>query len=466
VKILSRLAITCMVVAVAPAVSAADPLISPAAGSDAILSLRAQSQGELRLQYRKETSAAAAETISVGIASDYHYISTTDLTRIYDYKLHRILTTRSANSFVIDSLYADVWFRAMEAKNRVMLRRMLAGANVSTPKVPTTTDPFWVETELGVTSPDLPRSQLKRVEAGSQVRWLLGDDEVVAVKYQDETVPDAVKKGLRRFWSTAVQIHPDIATEIATSARMPTELWIEHKPIGKDPVREHWTLTSKRWDANARYTLAAHLVSGPTTTDGVFPDVFATLAKSVSEKAVPPTQQTYTSRAEAAIGRGAGLEAMLWIIEMNLAAGASQPPCGAADPRSSCTLLVRAGPILKADPRTAVAFANKAPDAADRPQFDNLPNAYLLRLLWATRPPGKDAGPQEGERDLLAALRTSPVANFCKDTGDFYAGVWQPFAAWQVWDFGRLMAAHTTGDLLDNVDKLEANLVTAEPAFF
>ncbi len=198
----------------------------------------------------------------------------------------------------------------------------------------------------------------------------------------------------------------------------------------------------------------------------MFPDVFATLSKSVSEKAVPPAQQTYVSRADAALGRGAGLEAIMWVLEMNLAQGASAAACQAEDPRPSCSLLVKAGALAKADPRTAVAFAKQAPDSADRPRFDDLPNAYLLRLLWATRPPGKGVDRKEAERDLLTALRTSPVANFCKDTGDFYAGEWQPFAAWQVWDLGRLMAGHSTGDLLDNVGTLEARLAAEEPAFF
>jgi hypothetical protein len=38
-------------------------------------------------------------------------------------------------------------------------------------------------------------------------------------------------------------------------------------------------------------------------------------------------------------------------------------------------------------------------------------------------------------------------------------------AAWQAWDFGRLMAGHTTGDLLDPIETLEGDLVAGEPAF-
>jgi hypothetical protein len=43
---------------------------------------------------------------------------------------------------------------------------------------------------------------------------------------------------------------------------------------------------------------------------------------------------------------------------------------------------------------------------------------------------------------------------------------WQPFAAWQVWDLGRLMAGHKPGDLLDHVDVVEADMVSTEPAYF
>jgi hypothetical protein len=95
-----------------------------------------------------------------------------------------------------------------------------------------------------------------------------------------------------------------------------------------------------------------------------------------------------------------------------------------------------------------------------------LPNAYLLRLLWATRPPGKGVDRKEGEQDLLVALKSSPVANFSKDTGDFYAMQWQPFAAWQAWDLGRLMASHRPGDLLGSVDLLEAGLAEQQSVFF
>jgi hypothetical protein len=157
---------------------------------------------------------------------------------------------------------------------------------------------------------------------------------------------------------------------------------------------------------------------------------------------------------------------MLLVIEMNLALGPPASACTSGDPRAFCTLAVEAGPLIKNDPRSTIAFARQSPDVADRPQFDNLPNAYLLRLLWATRPPGKGVVGENTERDLLAALNSSPVANFTKDTGDFYAAGWEPFAAWQVWDLGRLMAGHVPGDLLHQIDSIEDQLYIGVPGLF
>ena len=51
--------------------SGAAPLISPAAGSDAILAMRSDTQGELRLQYRVERENQPTELIKIGLAKDY-----------------------------------------------------------------------------------------------------------------------------------------------------------------------------------------------------------------------------------------------------------------------------------------------------------------------------------------------------------------------------------------------------------
>lgn len=460
-------AVALLATTITPAMSLSAPLIAPDSGSDVVLSNRSATSGELRLQYHTEQPGKPDGSVSLGIAGDYHYDNNEYGLRIYDYKLRRIFSVQPTGAFVNDSLYAEVWYRQAELRNRVMLGGMLKGAGVNSPAVPSTTDPFWVETSLGMISPDLPRRELKRTEDQSGTRWTLDDEQVVAVRYDKEPFPSAVKGGLRRFWRTVVQVHPDIADGLAASGRVPAELWFKRvlEP-GKESVMVHWTLTSKHWERAASYPLAAHLTAVPSYSTGAFPAIFATLSKDVAEHSAPPQSDIYAARAEDALGRQAGLEALLWLMEMDLAGGVPQAQCQPGDPRIYCLLAVRAGPAARADPRTAVAFAKKAPDEVDRAQFAALPNAYLLRLQWATRPPGKGVERQEGEQDLLAALKSSPVANFSKDTGDFYAMEWQPFAAWQAWDFGRLMAGHRPGDFLGSIDTLEAALAERESVFF
>jgi hypothetical protein len=441
--------------------------VSPADGTDEVLSLRAPGAGELQLQYARDVAGQDLQTVSVGLGKDYHYVTDPRGLRLYDYQLRRIYTIAPANHFTNDSLYAEVWFRVSELENRVILRKAMQAGGLPMDKDPMSQDPFWIESDLGVVSAKLPRPSVQRSDLDGRTRWAVGGAEIVAVRYDAELVPDALRDGLRRFWGTFVQIHPSIADDLAASGRMPQELWVLTQRPGKEPAVTHWKLTARQWRPQAHFPLPAHLPAAPTQSRGaVFPEIFALLSREVASHAAPPAQDVYISRAQSAIDRGAGLEAMLFVIEMNLALGPPASACTSGDPRAFCTLAVKAGPLIKNDPRSTIAFARQSPDVADRPQFDNLPNAYLLRLLWATRPPGKGVVGENSERDLLAALNSSPVANFTKDTGDFYAAGWEPFAAWQVWDLGRLMAGHVPGDLLHQIDSLEDQLYIGVPGLF
>jgi hypothetical protein len=446
--------------------SGSAPLISPAAGSDAVLAMRSDTQGELRLKYRVDRENRPPETIDVGLAKDYHYKNSANGLVIDDYRLQRIFRSTPEARLINDSIYAEVWYRRAELENRAAINGMLKKAGVDAGKGLAAQDPFWAETELGLLTPNFPRPDLHRAESKDKVSWSLGSSEVVAIRYRTEPVPEAVRGGLRRWWPSMISIHPQIADELALSGRVPEELWVKQMiDAGKSFETVHWSLIQAEWIAEARYPLPAGRAAIPTETRGAFPQIFDVLSKSVAAQRQPQPQDAYAARAESALAKGAGLEAMVWVIEMQLAAGVKST-CAAPLAADSCTLAARAGPLAKADSRTAIAFAAHSPDAADRPQFDSLPNAYVLRLLWATRPPGKDVKYEDSEHDLLVALQTSPIANFCKDTGDFYARSWKPFAAWQVWDLGRLMAGHRSGDLLDTVDAIEAEVVRREPAFF
>jgi len=459
-----RIAIAALALLAFP--SGAAPLISPAAGSDAVLAMRSGTQGELRLQYRVERENQPTEIVKIGLAKDYHYKNSAIGFWIHDYRLHRIFRVQPESGLINDSIYAEVWGRRAEVENRAAITNAMNKAGIDASKGFAAQNPFWAETELGLVTPNFPRPDLHRVESKGAIRWSVGTDEVVAIRYRQEPVPEMVRGGLRRWWPSMVSIHPQIADELALGGRVPEELWVKQMVHGgKSFEIAHWSLLQAEWIEEAKYPLPPGLTAVPTESRGAFPQIFSTLSAIVIDHRQPPAEDVYRARAESAIAHSAGLEALVWTIEMQLAAGAKQT-CGAPSTIDSCALAARAGPLAKLDSRTAIAFAAHSPDAADRSQFDSLPNAYVLRLLWATRPAGKDVKRGDSEHDLLVALQTSPIANFCKDTGDFYAGSWNPFAAWQVWDLGRLMAGHRSGDLLDTVDVIEATVAQREPAFF
>ena len=94
----------------APWVALGAPSVSPAASTDGVLAIRDTSTGELRLQYRKDSGRGSTEEdVFVGIASDYHYIRAAQQSRIYDFKLRRIFSLQPGDTFINDSLYAEVW---------------------------------------------------------------------------------------------------------------------------------------------------------------------------------------------------------------------------------------------------------------------------------------------------------------------------------------------------------------------
>jgi hypothetical protein len=444
----------------------AGPLVSPVAGSDVVLALRAESQPELRLTYNVERPSGPAETVAFGLSTDYQYReSASNGLSITDFRLKRIFRTQKSGSFVNDSLFAEAWYRGAELDNRAHINEAMTKAGVDLAKGLLSQVPYWAETELGVISTRFARPDLHRETAKDRVSWSLKGNEVVAVRYRDEPVPVPLRRGLRRWWPSITPIHPAIADELAASGRVPAELWVSEVVHGKSLERMHWTLAEARLVESAKYPLPAGLAAMPTEGRGAYPQLFELLATTVAEKRTPVSQLTYVARAKTAISQGAGLEALLWVMEMQLAAGV-QTPCSAPSDTDHCALAAQAGPLAKTDSRTAVAFAARSPDASDRAQFDSLPNAYFLHLLWATRPPGNGVKPEDSERDLIVALKASPIADFCKDAGDFYAGSWQPFAAWQVYDLGRLMSNHQSADLLGQVDKLEAAVESGMPTLF
>jgi hypothetical protein len=461
----------CLLLAILVAVPTARAApLSPADGSDLVLAARPGAQAELRLIYQKDVNGKHPEALTVGLARDYDYLETPSLRTIHDYRLRRIFRYQPAfiATYVNDSLYAEVWRRAIEVQSRSTQAGVVPQAGIGPEKGLLTLSPFWAESELGIIAPSFPRPlMLKRSEVQGRLSWSLDGLEVVAVRWHEERPPDEIKGAVARLWTSLAPIHPQILEQLSATGRIPEELWVQAPEADhRHLARLHWKLTATEWAPAASFPLPPRLRASPTESSGVYPEIFATLATAVAKRLQPPASSVYMDKIRTAVSEGAGLQAMLWQMEMRLAQGPLPPECVKNDRRPSCALTQVATSLAESDERTGVAFAKQSPALEQRSAFDDLPNAYFLRLLWATRPPGAKVTFAESERGVLSALTASPVANFCKDAGDFYAATFKAFAAWQIWDLGRLMSGHRQGDLLDEIDGLEARLAQDYPAFF
>jgi hypothetical protein len=460
----ARLLLAALAVALAGQAAA----LSPDASSDAVLTARTDPQGELRVKYQKDVDGQQRQVLTVGLARDYDYVQSPAERTIRDYRLLRVLRYQPAfvSTYVNDSLYADVWYRAAEVERRSQQVGEVKEAGTGPQRGLLTLSPFWAESELGVATRAFPRPMLSRKDQAGRSSWTLGGLEVLAVRWHEQPVPAEVQGGLHRFWFALAPAHPQIVEELASAGRMPDELWVEAPaPDGKHLQRLHWVLSDYQWVSAAPYPLGAHLRAAPTESSGAYPEIFGTLSAAVAKRLEPPAEHTYLDKVQSAISQGEGLQALLWVQEMRLAQGSS-PECLPNDRRPACALMQVATSLAENDPRTDVAFGQQSPPQSLRAAFGDLPNAYLLGLLWAARPPGAKVTFAESEQGVLAALKARPVAGFCKDAGDFYANAWKAKAAWQIWDLGRLMAGHRKGDVLEQIDGLEASLAQDYPGFF
>jgi hypothetical protein len=245
--------------AMSPFAAGVTPPMSPAAGSDDVLA-RLDAEPELRLQYRVERAGTPAETVTIGLARDYHYRSSPLGLTVYDYRVRRIFRLSSGSQFVNDSLYAEVWYRRAELENRAMIAAALNKGGIDAGRTLPAQDPFWAETELGLTTTKFARPSLQRTELQGRIAWRTNDDEVLAVRYRRDAVPEELRASLRRLWPSIAAIHPQIADELAQSGRLPEELWVKQiDHTAKSFENAHWTLIHGEWTKQTKYPLPPHV---------------------------------------------------------------------------------------------------------------------------------------------------------------------------------------------------------------
>lgn len=448
----------------AAATWAAAPTIGPLASAADVRARHAETSGAWRLTYTLSDSRGEETSVVLELASDY-VLRQDKSTQIFDFAQARIYTLAPGGAtFGNDSLHASVLFRLHELQNRKTLSGALAAAKIDRP--PPHLDPFWAESELSMTLPNQVQRVVRR-DDNSLVLWH-GESLGARARLGPEA-PAAVRAKLAHLWRHALPVHPQLARELAAAGRAPASLEVPAAEGDRMGMRTY-TLAKAEWIEQAPFPLPVSALPAPDQGSPVTIAMLA-LAREAARTATPaPTQDAYVGRIEDSLARGASLEAALWAMESVLSGSVQMErvcptPQHAGEP---CATLRRAFSGGMADPR-AVALFGKGPLKQDTPLPDlsGLSSAHVGRLLLATRQAMAGARGDALKDAYRAALAGGPgVAGYYKDIGDYFARGYEHPIAWRFYDLARALPGHREGDLLSEIDRMEARLRREFPELY
>lgn len=445
-----------LVVLAAPA-WAEPPRISPLATARDIRAGHASRSGEWRLTYSAAGPQGDEAPVVVALASDY-VLRQDKGTQIFDFAHARIYSvTPGEGGFANDSLHAMALFRIHELQNRKVLSGALAAAKMDAP--PPHLDPFWAECELSMVLPNQAPPVVRREGENTLALW--HGESLAARATLGPEAPAALRSKLIRLWRHALPMHPQMARELAATGRAPASL--EVPVLGGDRVGLRKLILAKaEWIEPADFPLPETAVPAPERGSPATIAILGAAREAARSGARAPTLDEYVARIKGSLARGASLEAALWSMEAVLAGSADMAaicptPQNAGEPCQTLRQAFRAG---MADPRASVLFA-KGPlkKETSLPDLSGLSNAHVGRLLTATRLVMGGGGGAGVENAYQAALGSGPgVVGYYKDIGDYYVRYYQHPTAWRLYDLGRMLPGHRQGDLLSEIDRMEAKL--------
>ena len=281
---------------------------------------RSQSSSELLLSYRFIDEGGGESRRSIGLGADYAYMVAGRLLTIVDTRVNRMFVVdRGANTFSSESFHSLVSARSMDLDDRVeTYQDKLKAAGRFAP--PGLEDPFWIETDAGMTSPDLPRPQLGRTpvpNGGMQYRYR--NESVARFTPAESDVSEAELKNLFRLIRHAMPIHPDILAAMAESKKVPSVLsyaW----PEGDQLVEAQYRLVGLRRVDNVDYPLpedaVPHIAASGDAAEfikGLEPVLAAVAAGT--HGGGPRTAESYRNAISAEFEAGPNLGTVLTYVE-------------------------------------------------------------------------------------------------------------------------------------------------------
>jgi hypothetical protein len=484
---IARLSIAAFLVIVlhVAAIAADAPQLHPLSSAQEIRAARkAEPAGELQLSYLylDERSGETARTI--GFGPGYVYLTVGPTTSLYDFRLRRmIVMDRLTQTFTNESLHGVVMARSMDLDDRAdtYLEKMKAAGQSRF--FPTgVEDPFWIESDVGMTSPDLPRPQISRVPVASGgMQYRYRNEPVARFTPLDSDATEEELTSLGRFLRYAMPIHPDILDAIVEAKKMPSVIsysWLD----GDQRVEGQYRLRGLR-RTTADYPLPAeYRPEAQAAKDG--PDFVKELVPVMAEAVTgaygggPRTPESYR-QAIAAGYDAADLGTVLTYIEFISNFGPRVVSCPEPpDPAQRCyTMKEVTDRATTRDPRvrpyiTGVFGQGRDPDRViatwSRMNRDGLSNAYVLDMGAATAlAGGSDEDAKRAEKLFAGILKGNAyLAGVYNDIGDHLLRQYDPTTAWLFFDVGRALPGSAATGLLGAVGRLEDRMAADFPEFY
>jgi hypothetical protein len=414
----------------------------------------------------------ASETV-IGIGRDFIFREEGKTRFVVDFRLGRIYQ-ETDKRYVSQPIAANIAFFDYELANRTVMAKALAKANIPSTD---TSDPFWAAVELKVTTPgDPPPAMETRNDNGETVFSYKGE-EVLRWRPMSEPLPDISAVHLHHALLWLWPVHPMLAATLSAEGKAPRHLMVRTHVAFKSQSHDY-ELVGSRWcetcEALSTDAQPVPLRVGPD--NGSNADLTPIMISASQGKFKPLSSADYLQRIDAALDRGATLEAYLWFIERLLQDGAQR--CEAGDASERCRIQNRLFERAQTDPdvqtlRTNIVLRSIEAAKAIAALRDKVgANAYYIDLASMNALPANTFGfqaiPKLVQQQMKSALAAMPVVPAVyRDIGMIYYYAIDPWSAWFVWEMGQANPGRSAeSDMWGFVRKLEQQVRQRRPEFF
>ena len=373
---------------------------------------------------------------------------------IYDFTDRKLYIRDAKGALTPTSLYSDIGFRQAELRNRLFLRQALAAGGAED----TMGSVAQIETLFSLRAPDLPETVVETNEDDGESRYFLDGESVVSYRPSSQLLPEALRKTQQRFLLYGTHLHPAVLDALAAKSQIPERLLYQYRLVGK-----HFEVELDLIKASAVTTdLGTTVRSSEVHQAGE--DLSKNLARGIlaADPITPPSAEVYSSRGQAALEKGAFLDAMLFQMEQLLVTGGvdqelvrSILATGVED--EPLVAYLQASKILEENPEGALQQLTALLELSEQTKhYLRIPMANALSYLGRT---------EEAIESFTSALQTNPyLTGVYKDLGDIHYSSFDTATAWLFWDAARKIAPDH--GMLQTIHQLEAFLEENNPRFF